>query len=112
MPSFGKLLKEARIRKKLTLREVAEFVGVSAMYISQLEHEERVPTKSQYLPKISVILGLDPEEMIKKAFEFNQKSQIEKIKPDMYLSIARKLQSATPETLQQVEMILKREEGF
>ncbi|MPN35504.1 hypothetical protein SDC9_183002 [bioreactor metagenome] len=80
------------------------------MYISQLEHEERVPTKSQYLPKISVLLGLDPEVMIKKAFETNQRYQIEKIKPDMYLSIARKLQSATPEMLKRVQMVLDKNE--
>jgi len=43
-PPFGDLLNQWRVAKGLTLREVGEAVGVSAIYICDIEHGNRLPS--------------------------------------------------------------------
>ncbi len=47
--SFGKELRKLRKRAGLTLREVTDRVGISIVYLSQIETGERVP------PEVKVI---------------------------------------------------------
>ena len=42
--AFGKRLKEARMKKKLTQEQLAEKADISAIYLSELERGEKSPS--------------------------------------------------------------------
>jgi len=61
--TLGLVLNEARVKLGLKLREVAEKVGVSAMFISQLENNKR-NVNENLLEKITEVLDLDYPEAL------------------------------------------------
>ena len=60
-PSVGGLLRRARLRLDLTLREVADAIGVSIAYVSDVElgRRELAPKR---LPQFIKVLALTPKE--------------------------------------------------
>ncbi|MEC2463801.1 helix-turn-helix transcriptional regulator [Bacillus cereus] len=61
---IGKTLRSQRRSKDLTLEIVAEAVGVSANYISELEKGDRGKLPSDIvLKRLSVVLNLDEKEL-------------------------------------------------
>ncbi|MGF2715486.1 helix-turn-helix domain-containing protein [Bacillus cereus] len=63
---IGKTLRTQRRSKDLTLELVAEAVGVSANYISELEKGDRGKLPSDtVLKRLSVVLNLDEKELFK-----------------------------------------------
>ena len=55
---IGKLIREARRKKKYTIMLLADEVGMSATSLVRVENGERIPTKD-VLEKISSILSLN-----------------------------------------------------
>jgi len=55
-------LKELRIKNKLTLRELAEHIGVTLAYISQLEKEQKTPSLKVAF-KLANFFGVSVEEL-------------------------------------------------
>ena len=55
---LGQIIKQARVRKKLTLKEVAEIIGVDTSTLAKIEKNQRFPNKG-IIDKISVCLNLD-----------------------------------------------------
>lgn len=64
---FGEYLKELRKKKKLTIRQLDTYSGVSHSYISQMERGERGVPKPEILQKLSKPLGVKYEELMGKA---------------------------------------------
>ncbi len=64
--TFGDKLKELRMREKLSLRELASRVGLSAGYISQLENNKQsisgLPSEDN-ISKIAKVLNADETEL-------------------------------------------------
>lgn len=58
------VLKNARIEKKLKVREIAQNLGVDQALISKFESGSRVPTRDQVI-KLASILDLSQDELIK-----------------------------------------------
>lgn len=59
------MIQKARFNKKLTQKELGEYIGISQSYISKIENRK---TKSLSVSKIldlSLILELDPIEVFK-----------------------------------------------
>lgn len=46
MGEFGKYLKEKRIEKNVSVREMARFLGISVSYLSELETGNKLPPNS------------------------------------------------------------------
>ncbi|WP_257130963.1 helix-turn-helix domain-containing protein [Bacillus pseudomycoides] len=62
---IGSILRLRRKNKGLTLEVVAEFVGVSINYISELERGKgKVPSDS-VLQRLAMVLSLDEQEVFK-----------------------------------------------
>lgn len=60
---IGRILRELRHRKDLTLKELGEAAGVSMTFLSDIEHERRTPS----VPKLAAIaraLGVSPEVLL------------------------------------------------
>lgn len=62
MASFGELLKEFRIRSKLSQRVLARKAGIDTSYVSRLERGEREVASRSLALKIAQILNLSFEE--------------------------------------------------
>ncbi len=59
---FGRLIRQKRIIKSLTLRELADRSGISPSYLSRIERSERFPSAGT-LKKIAGPLNLDINEL-------------------------------------------------
>lgn len=58
--SFGEQLREIRLRKDLSLKDLAERIGYSQPYISMLENGKKGIPKPETLQKIADGLDVDP----------------------------------------------------
>ncbi len=56
--SFGKALKNHRIARNATLREVGEYIDKSIGYISDIEHDRKNPPDLEMVSKIEDFLGI------------------------------------------------------
>jgi len=66
MGRLSGLLERQRKKKALNYRKIAEQVGISSVYISQVLRGKRIP-KDNILVKLSEALGLDPAVVLKIA---------------------------------------------
>lgn len=63
MPTeFGKYIAEKRLEKDVKLRPIAERLGVSVTYLSDIIKGRRNPPEKEGLEKIAETLGLSQEE--------------------------------------------------
>lgn len=60
--NFGEFLQKKREEKKITLRKMAEMIGVSAPYMSDIEKSRRNPPEMEKLEMISRILLLSDDD--------------------------------------------------
>lgn len=67
MASFGKTLKNARISKRTTLRQVGEYIGKSIGYISDIEHDRKRPPDLETVGKIEDFLGIEDGKLLNLA---------------------------------------------
>lgn len=73
MESFGEAFREARITKKLTVREVAEHVGKSIGYLSDVEHNRKRPPKLELVSELEDFLGIEDGKLLRLAAKFRKK---------------------------------------
>ncbi len=68
LQAFGKILREARDNRALTLDALAQATGISKPYLSQIETARTPgPPSPQKLRRLAKALGLDPEELLAAA---------------------------------------------
>lgn len=60
--TFGELLKETRLKKNVSLRKLAEEIGVAAPYLSDVEKGRRNPLSEENMRKVIEVLQLSNEE--------------------------------------------------
>lgn len=63
--TFGTMIREARIRQKLSQRDLANSVGVDFTYISKLENDRTdYPPREDVIRDLAICLDLDQDELI------------------------------------------------
>lgn len=60
--NFGEFLQKKREEKRITLRKMADMLGFSAPFLSDVEKDRRNPPEFEKLELIVTILGLNEEE--------------------------------------------------
>lgn len=60
--NFGEFLQGKRTEKQITLRKMAEMIGITAPYLTDIEKGRRNPPEMDKLELISQILMLNDEE--------------------------------------------------
>ena len=60
---FGEIVREARQRAGLSLEKLAVQLGVTKVYVSDVERGMRKPFTQPRIREVAQILGLDPEEL-------------------------------------------------
>lgn len=61
--TFGEQVRELREEGKLSLREVAEKIGIDTSLLGKIERSERQPTKEQ-IKQVAKYFKLDEKEML------------------------------------------------
>ena len=61
--NFGDFIARKREQKRITLREMAKFLEITAPYLSDVEKDRRNPFDMDKLQKLNSILELSDEEM-------------------------------------------------
>lgn len=60
--NFGEFLQRKRTEKQITLRKMAEMIGITAPYLTDIEKGRRNPPEMEKLELISQILMLNDED--------------------------------------------------
>ena len=60
--NFGDFLQKKRMERQLTLRKMAELLGFSAPYLTDIEKDRRNPPEMESLEQISKVLTLSDDE--------------------------------------------------
>ena len=73
MNDFGKMLHKARKAKRITLRSLGEYVGLSVGYLSDIEHNRKNPPKLEKVEKIEEALGIFDGSLVRLASVLRRK---------------------------------------
>jgi len=110
MERLGYILCKARTDRGITIRQMSKDLGISAMYISEIENSKKIPLRGDVLPRISVYLNLNPDEIVKMAFSEKSNEKISEISNNLSLSVARKtMEIKDPEMLKKILKIMEGE---
>lgn len=60
--NFGDFLQKKRTEKEITLRKMAEMIGITAPYLTDIEKDRRNPPEMEKLETIARILNLPDED--------------------------------------------------
>jgi len=63
MGAFSDLIYDKRVSQRKTLLEVADQLGISAMYLSELENGKKLPVNSKVIPKLAEYYGLNMDNL-------------------------------------------------
>jgi transcriptional regulator with XRE-family HTH domain len=69
MESFGQELKRIRRDRKITLRELSEYIGKSIGYLSDIEQDRKAPPDLDTVEKIELFLNIKDNYLLKLAAE-------------------------------------------
>ena len=91
MVKLGDLLHMERRRRKMNLREVSDIVGLSPIYISEIETGKKIPINGNSLEKLAKFYELDPAELTRMAFKDKAELKVQEMAGLYeYPAIARK----------------------
>ena len=85
--TFGGMLREARVKQKLTLARAAELVGTSASHLSRLERGERTALGRELLARLAATLAVDPPRLFAAAGLLPPTVERELADPDIALAL-------------------------
>ena len=94
--TFGSQIRALRKGANLTLRELAERVGIDFTYLSKIENDHGAPPSEATIRRLADILAADPDELILLAdklpadFEQDLLARPEEQVAELYRSMAGK----------------------
>ncbi len=65
---FGDYIRDLRRQSRKTLQEIANALGVSAVYVSEVERGKRPPFVTEKIKQLAPLLGVDPSKLILRAW--------------------------------------------
>ena len=92
-PTLGDRIREARVRRGLTLRQATKNLDVTPSYLSDIENERRVPAEAT-LERIAALLGLDFNELMGLAGRFGEQAERYVRKRPMAVQLFRRIAEA------------------
>ena len=66
--TFGELIRSSRRRLNKSLQDVATALGVTAVYVSEVERRKRPPFTAERLPALARVLNLDLNVLLTTAW--------------------------------------------
>lgn len=77
MAGFGPKIRKIREQLKKSMSDIADAMGVSVVYVSDIERGRRNPPVGDKLYKLAVSLNLDPKEVEEWALKERQKVELD-----------------------------------
>jgi transcriptional regulator with XRE-family HTH domain len=112
MDNFGKQVRDRRLQENFSQEELAQKVGISRNYLSQIERGQSTNLSWQVREKLSSILGLHdqtstpPEELADLPSSLVEFAQSAKLPPDDVLMLSRlKYRGQQPSTPEKWELL-------
>ncbi|TWU62299.1 helix-turn-helix domain-containing protein [Crateriforma conspicua] len=106
---FGATLREKRLARKISLRKLAEMIGVSSTYLSQVEQDRYDPPTVDRVTKIAEIFDEDPDEWIGLANRVpDDVDTIVKEHPKEIPELLRAARGLSPEQFARLQQTIKR----
>ncbi len=107
--TFGTILREKRLAKKLSLRKFAQLVGVSPTYLSQVEQCNVDPPTADRVKRMAELLEENPDEFIALAGRVPQDlPEIIQSEPTEMPELLREARGLTAEQLRKLRDEIKR----
>jgi transcriptional regulator with XRE-family HTH domain len=69
-PTFGRLLRTARLNQDQTLSDVAGAVGISVAYLSRIERDRELPPKDSVVKLLCIKVALSEDDAFAAARRF------------------------------------------
>ena len=105
--SFGLYIRELRTDKRLSVRKLAELVGVSAMHISKLENEKS-NASPELIEKLAVALEVDSDVLLQKSNQVAPEViDVINSQPETIPAFLRSAKDLSPEQWQEMNALLK-----
>jgi transcriptional regulator with XRE-family HTH domain len=110
--TFGELLQQRRVAARISLRDLGRYVGLSAVYISDIEGGSRRPPASSIIVKMAERLGVDPEPLLQASVAQRNTVELPLPKDDKSkrveaaLALARKWDQLGDDDLDKITRIL------
>lgn len=79
MNTLGQIVNEARLKKQMTLKELAEKTELTDTYLSFIENNKRNPSK-KVLMKLSKVLDINLSTLLAASLKFKEQKEQAKIK--------------------------------
>lgn len=113
MESFGRHLRGLRVRAGLKLKDLAEKMNWSSVYVSDIEMGRRNPPSPEKINQIASALGIDPKELLDLADKEMKKVVLDldhesPKRTEMALMLARSWDGLTEEELEEMQREVKR----
>ena len=86
------MIREARAKRRLKLREVAKATGLSVSYISDMEHGRRA-IPAHRVGDLARVLGIDPDDLARHAGVVDPEI-VEALKDRAFVRLVRGLMGA------------------
>lgn len=114
--AFGALIRQRRKEKELTLGTVAEALGLSITFFSEVERGEKPPLQEGYLSDLARVLDLPVGELRDAARDSRQQFRLDArgVSPthrDFAASLERRWTTLTEAEIQEMSTILGRVGG-
>lgn len=74
METFGTYLRNERLERHISLRQLAKRVGISATYLSHIEIDHVPPPAPDKIERIADHLGIDMQELLRRAGRWDQRA--------------------------------------
>ncbi|WP_077625281.1 helix-turn-helix domain-containing protein [Sediminibacillus massiliensis] len=74
---IGEKIKQLRKEKKMSLSELADQAGVAKSYLSSIERNLQSNPSIQFMEKISKVLGISVNELLRKEEEIELEKQLD-----------------------------------
>ena len=105
--NLGNFIKQKRLENKLTLAQVAEAVGVSAITVSRWERNEIKNMKIDKIEALAFVLGIPPISLFEGFDENGNKIEFEKISSHQFKAEVQNLLSKCDDLSEQERQIIK-----
>lgn len=113
---FGDLARDARVGAEKTLKEVADALGYTVAYVSDIERGNRNPPSTDVARKWASLLGANPDDfewyaqLDRRSIEFPvDRDDLDAMSNRVALTLARKWRELSQESLEEILEIAERD---
>jgi transcriptional regulator with XRE-family HTH domain len=108
-PSFGRTVREARKRRALSQKQLADIAGIDFTYLSKIENDRMAPPSEKTLRAMAEALDADADELIRLAGKVPSDLAEFLVRDPEGMRFLRSFQGSDIETREQWAAMLRKE---